>query len=279
MVRMRIRPVAITSAAALAAVAVAVIALNRGRPSTSPSTQRNVPAPTAAVPTTPRALSNRLSATDLALRRAIDAWRANGGLALGAPPEKVTRPARYMQRALRLLSYRSRLAEATIRRLPAPLASETRQVTAALHDLHRLSAGWPAHRVRIGPPDPLGRLLDYYRAAERRFGVRWQVLAAVNFVESAFGRLRSRSVAGAQGPMQFIPSTWRIYGLGGNVSNPRDAILGAANLLRHSGAPDSYTRALYAYNPSPLYVDAVRRYSHLIARERDGLYLLYSWHP
>jgi hypothetical protein len=275
---MRIRPLAIASAAALAGVAV-VIALDRGRPSTAPSTQRNVPAPTAAIPTTPRALANRLSATDLALRRAIDAWRANGGLALGAPPEEVTAPARYMQRALRLLSHRSRLAEATIRRLPAPLASETRQVTAALHDLYRLSAGWPAHRVRIGPPDPLGRLLDYYRVAQRRFGVRWQVLAAVNFVESAFGRLRSRSVAGAQGPMQFIPSTWRVYGLGGDVSEPRDAILGAANLLRHSGAPDSYARALYAYNPSPLYVDAVRRYSHLIARDRDALYLLYSWHP
>ena len=99
-------------------------------------------------------------------------------------------------------------------------------------------------------------LADYLEA-ERRFGVAWQVLAAVNFVESAFGRLRNASTAGAQGPMQFLPSTWRAYGLGGDIDDPRDAILGAANYLHASGAPRDYRRALFAYNHSPAYVDAV----------------------
>jgi membrane-bound lytic murein transglycosylase B len=96
-------------------------------------------------------------------------------------------------------------------------------------------------------------------------------------VESAFGRVRSASVAGAQGPMQFIPATWRTYGLGGDVNDPHDAILGAANLLSQAGAPASYARALYAYNPSPLYVDAVQRYARVLAQDRDAVYFLYCW--
>jgi soluble lytic murein transglycosylase-like protein len=233
--------------------------------------------PGAAGPTTPQTLSARLSAADGALRRAIHRWRRDGQPARGAPPDELTLQAVYVQRAMRLLSRRPRLAEATIRRLPSRLARETRDLTGALRDLHQLSAGWPAHHVRTGPPQPLGKLLSYYRVAQRRFGVGWPVLAAVNLVESAFGRARNASVAGAQGPMQFLPATWRIYGLGGDIRDPRDAILGAANLLHHAGAPGSYTRALYAYNPSRLYVDAVRRLARLIARDHDAVYFLYSW--
>ncbi len=103
------------------------------------------------------------------------------------------------------------------------------------------------------------------------------MLAAVNFVESAFGRLRNDSVAGAQGPMQFIPSTWAAFGMGGDVRDPHDAILGAANYLRSSGAPGDYRRALYAYNPSPLYVDSVRAYARRMARSPRAFYRFYSW--
>jgi membrane-bound lytic murein transglycosylase B len=61
--------------------------------------------------------------------------------------------------------------------------------------------------------------------------------------------------------MQFMPATWAAYGLGGDVHDPRDAILGAANLLHANGSPGDDARALYRYNPSSLYVDAVRRYA------------------
>jgi membrane-bound lytic murein transglycosylase B len=126
-------------------------------------------------------------------------------------------------------------------------------------------------------PAPLDELLHSYREAERRFGVDWQTLAAINLVESSFGRAHSDSVAGARGPMQFIPATWRTYGLGGNIYDPHDAVLGAANYLHASGAPASYARALFSYNRSRLYVDAVLRYARLIASDRRTIYLLYSW--
>src|SRR5438309_2285871 len=123
----------------------------------------------------------------------------------------------------------------------------------------------PARAIKVGPAAPAATLLGDYREAERRFQVPWSVLAAVNFVESKFGKLRSASAAGAQGPMQFMPATWRRYGLGGDVDDPHDAILGAANYLRASGAPNHLRRALHAYNPSSSYVDAVLRYARIIA--------------
>jgi membrane-bound lytic murein transglycosylase B len=91
--------------------------------------------------------------------------------------------------------------------------------------------------------------------------------------------VKSDSVAGAKGPMQFIPSTWRIYGHGGDIHDPHDAILAAANLLHANGAPASYARALRSYNDSGLYVDAVTRYAREIAANPYGLYYLYCWLP
>jgi soluble lytic murein transglycosylase-like protein len=131
--------------------------------------------------------------------------------------------------------------------------------------------------IRTQPPQPAGVLLGYYREAEDRFGVAWQVLAAVNYTESKFGRVVSASSAGAQGPMQFIPSTWAAYGLGGDVHDPHDAILGAANYLHASGAPGNYRIALYHYNPVPQYVDAVMRYARQMTRDARTFYAYYNW--
>src|SRR6185436_2312000 len=129
---------------------------------------------------------------------------------------------------------------------------------------------------RTGPAEPAAQLRTYYGEAQRRFHVAWYVLAAVNSVESAFNKLRNSSTAGAQGPMQFIPSTWRRYGLGGNVHDPHDAILGAANYLHANGAPSNYRRALYRYNPSWLYVDAVLRYANRFRADPRAFYVFYS---
>jgi membrane-bound lytic murein transglycosylase B len=95
-------------------------------------------------------------------------------------------------------------------------------------------------------------------------------------VESAFNKLRNNSATGAQGPMQFMPATWRAYGLGGDIRDPHDAILGAANYLRANGAPRDNRRALFHYNPSPLYVDAVLRYAREIQIDRRAFYEYYA---
>ena len=145
-----------------------------------------------------------------------------------------------------------------------------------MREVRRLATPQPLGRFRTRGPAPAAALQRYYREAERRFGVGRHVLAAVNYVESAFGKLRSASVAGAQGPMQFLPATWRAYGLGGDVHEPRDAILGAANYLRANGAPREYRRALFAYNRSPLYVDAVLRYARRIRADRRAFLTYYS---
>jgi soluble lytic murein transglycosylase-like protein len=222
------------------------------------------PPPDAPVPTTPRALAASLTATDRALRD-------------DPAPEALELHVLYLQRSLRLLSRHPPLAARTLPRLGPRLRANVRDVTTALRNLRRLSAGWPPHKIRTGDPEPLERLRSHYAAAQRRFGVGAHVLAAVNLVESDFGRLRNNSVAGAQGPMQFMPATWRTYGLGGDIQDPHDAILGAANLLRQNGAPRDYARALYRYNPSPLYVDAVRRYARMIDRDRAALRVLYHF--
>src|SRR4029453_19662794 len=81
---------------------------------------------------------------------------------------------------------------------------------------------------------------------------------------------------GARGPMQFLPATWRAYGLGGTVPAPHDAHLGAANYLHANGAPRNYRRALFRYNPSGFYVDAVLRYTRLIRDDPRMFFVLYS---
>jgi soluble lytic murein transglycosylase-like protein len=151
-----------------------------------------------------------------------------------------------------------------------------RNELAARRELGRLSSPRPLSAFRTGPAAPAGRLRAHYAEAQRRFRVAWNVLAAVNYVESAFNKLRNASTAGAQGPMQFVPATWRAYGLGGNVHDPHDAILGAANYLHANGAPGNYRRALYHYNPSWLYVDAVLRYASRIRADPRAYYVVYS---
>jgi hypothetical protein len=131
--------------------------------------------------------------------------------------------------------------------------------------------------IRTGPPEPPDLLREHYERAQERFGVRWELLAAVNFVESGFGRLRNSSVAGARGPMQFIPATWEAYGMDGDIEDPRDAILGAANYLSASGAPEDQEGALFAYNRSTSYGEAVSRHAEAIDRDPRHFYALYSW--
>lgn len=229
----------------------------------------SLPAPNAAIPGSPRLLAETLTRTERSLDQAIDRWDK-----ATSPPRDVTLYALYEQRIIRVLGETPRLARAVAMLDPA-VASDV----AARVDLRALVASAPVPRAspEVGPAAPAARLIAWYREAQRRFHVRWQLLAAVNFVESAFGKVRNTSTAGAQGPMQFERETWRAYGLGGNIQDPHDAILGAANYLAANRGVTRERDALYHYNPSRLYVDAVLRYTNRIARDSHAFFRYYSW--
>jgi len=232
------------------------------------------PPPDAPLPSTPALVAKSLAQTDADLRTAIAAWSPKSAPA----PRAVVLDALYEQRLYRLLARNAKLADATLPALPPRLRTATRDLLVAHRELYRLTPPLPARTtIKVGAAAPAATLLEYYREAQRRFHVTWDVLASVNFVESKFGKLRNSSAAGAQGPMQFIPSTWARYGLGGNVHDTRDAILGAANYLHASGASGDVRRALHAYNPSPSYVDAVLRYARRMRLDRTMFYELYNW--
>jgi hypothetical protein len=106
-------------------------------------------------------------------------------------------------------------------------------------------------------------LLPIYQAAGMQYGVRWEVLAAINEIETDYGRNLNISSAGAVGWMQFMPPTWAMYGVDANGDgvkdpfNPVDAIFAAARYLRAAGADTDIRRAVFAYNHADWYVDSV----------------------
>jgi membrane-bound lytic murein transglycosylase B len=236
------------------------------------------PAPDAVLPRGPVAIAQQLENVDAGLRQSQSGWQAaDPQLAAPAAPQDVQLWALRQQRLLMSLRDHPSLARAVLARLRGTLRGATESTLTAMVELKRLSpAHPPKRRWKVGPALPAGQLLELYRESERRTGVAWHVLAAVNFVESAFNKLRNESIAGAQGPMQFMPSTWASYGHG-DVHDPRDAIPAAARFLRAAGAPASYSRALYRYNPSQLYVDAVLRYARRMQRSGRAFLTYYAW--
>jgi membrane-bound lytic murein transglycosylase B len=225
----------------------------------------------------PQQVADEITQNDAALRQAIDSWRATGDPPASPPPEAVSSEAIELQDQVRFLARHPNLTARVMPLLSGNVRAEIRRLVAASSALIRLSAGIPDKKFKVGPPPTLAELVGHYDKAKRRIGVDQHYLAAIHFVETKFGKVKSNSVAGAQGPMQFIPSTWQIYGRGGNIRDPHDAILAAARLLRANGAPGRYGRALFAYNPSRLYVAAVHHYAKLIARDPYALYFLYTW--
>ncbi|MEX2421430.1 MAG: lytic transglycosylase domain-containing protein, partial [Actinomycetota bacterium] len=221
-----------------------------------------VPEPGARIPREASALARELEVTWTARRAAVDVWVGSGGTATWPPPDAVELLVLREQQIYRLLASLHRLADRVLDRVPASLAAEALanvRAGAALYEHFTPLQEVPDFRTR--PPQPADVLLGYFEAAEERFGVEWEVLAAVMLIETRMGRVISRSSAGAQGPMQFLPATWDAYGLGGEVHEERDAVMGAANYLVASGAPRDYPEALYHYNPVDAYVTAVIQYA------------------
>jgi Transglycosylase SLT domain len=130
---------------------------------------------------------------------------------------------------------------------------------------------------RIEPPIPADQLMGYYHAAEGESGVAWNYLAAINLVETRFGSIVGVSTAGAEGPMQFLPSTFASYGNGGDVNSPRDSIMAAGRYLAANGFASDRDRAVYGYNHSHQYVQAVDQYAALIASDPAAFPTFYRW--
>ncbi len=233
---------------------------------------------TTPIDTAPAPLATQLETVDAQLVRSIEAWAASGGTRSWPPPSTLVEQAVTEQRIFGTLALHPALLRHVLAKLPAGLKAEAlANATAAEKLLSLVQPSSHAVTFKTRAPLPADALLADYRTAQRRFGVPWQVLAAVNLVESRFGRVISNSSAGAQGPMQFIPATWAAYGLGGNVHDPHDAIMGAANYLQASGAPGDVAGALYHYNPAPSYVRAVLLYAHEMMRDPRTFYAYYNW--
>ena len=134
----------------------------------------------------------------------------------------------------------------------------------------------PPAAWRIVAPAPAAELEGYYKEASQATGVPWPVLAAVHLVETRMGRIRGESSAGAQGPMQFLPSTWAAYGQG-DINSNHDAIMTAARYLKANGAPERLDDAIFRYNHSRHYVEAVKAYAGRIAEDTKSFAGYHEW--
>src|SRR3954471_20272412 len=120
-------------------------------------------------------------------------------------------------------------------------------------------------------------LLPIYQSCGTEYGIPWQVLASINKIETAFGTNLNVSSAGAEGWMQFIPSTWAAYGVDANDDgrkdpyNPVDAICAAARYLRAAGGDKDIRQAIFAYNHADWYVDEVLLYANQYGKLPDAL--------
>jgi soluble lytic murein transglycosylase-like protein len=212
-----------------------------------------------------QALANPALAIAPGVRRALE--RGEGAAVIASLADLTTSPAGPLL-VLRIERGAAVTQAASIER--------TREVVAALADLPL------GERPRVllepapgdladatGPPPPrageLESLKPVYLQAGMRHGINWKVLAAINVVETGLGTNMGMSSAGAVGWMQFMPGTWRAYGVdasGDGIADPNDpydAIESAAIYLEASGARRDIRRALYSYNHAWWYVDQVLR--------------------
>ncbi|WP_148572416.1 lytic transglycosylase domain-containing protein [Nocardioides caldifontis] len=196
-----------------------------------------------------------------------------------AGAEELRLAGRFEQRAARGLARGpEEVRDEVLARLGGAVRSRTRAHVEAAGLLDALTE--PQLRLprwRIVEPPPPAELLRHYRYAAREVGVPWQHLAAIHLVETRMGRIRGVSSAGALGPMQFLPTTWELYGEGGDIRDVRDSILAAARLLRANGAPGDMAGAVWHYNPSDNYVGAVLRYAEQLRRAPESYRGYWHW--
>lgn len=195
-----------------------------------------------------------------------------------SPEQVLAVAARRQQVAYRTLGAHPEWDAIARPRVPAALLAvydrniDARRHLMALTDPKTTMPAW-----RVVPPVPANELLESYRASEAASGVPWNYLAAINFVETGFGRINGVSDDAAQGPMQFLPSTFAAYGNGGDIHSPRDSIMAAGRLLAANGFATNRDRAIWGYNHSDHYVQAVNDYAAVIGGDPAGFASYYRW--
>ena len=194
------------------------------------------------------------------------------------PEPVLTTVARRQQAAYRTIGRHSEW-DAIIRpRIPSSLLQTYDRNVDARRQLYPMTeAKDTVPAWRIVPPAPADALMDYYREAEAATGVGWNYLAAINLIESRFGSIEGDSTAGAQGPMQFLPSTFDAYGNGGDIHSPRDSIMAAGRYLAANGFTSDRDRAIFRYNNATQYVRAVNDYAAVLAADPGAFAGYYRW--
>ncbi len=249
------------------------------------------------VPPNPHHEAARIISAELAMSQALEHMRAIAAqppavglvdsiqrqLALDGAAYDYRNGARQEElRIYELASYAS-VQDSVLPLVSPTVATPLGDAVAALHSLYILSGIDQYYLVNVhfvhpySDAQPVDSLLSYYMEAQQKYSVNWSYLASINFIESNFGRVNGPSSAGAEGPMQFIPGTWDEYGQGGNINDPHDAILAAARLLVHNGAPGNMTQAIWHYNNDYDYVDAVEFFARAMRADPTFLDRLYYW--
>lgn len=246
-------------------------------PAAPPSTTMSTTHPPASTPAAPVGAQPRLAADPV--RLADDLVADERALRDPSTPEPaLTQAARRQQVAYRAIGRHPEWDGIIRPRIPGELVAfydrnvdARRQLATLAHPKDTLPA-W-----RINPPPPADMLLSAYRDAEAASGVDWHYLAAINLIETHFGSVAGDSTAGAQGPMQFMPSTFAAYGLGGDIHSPRDSIMAAGNYLAANGFADNPDHALFRYNNADAYVRAVTDYATAMAADPAAFGAFYRW--
>jgi hypothetical protein len=248
--------------------------------STAPTAAATVLASTTAVaasPNTPEGAQPRLASDPAQLADDLVADE----LALRGPSTAepaLVAAARREQAAYRAIGRHPEWDAITRPRIPPSLVDVYDRNVDARRQLTAMSyVGDTLPAWHIEPPVPADQLMSYYHAAESESGVGWNYLAAINFIETHFGSIVGLSTAGAQGPMQFLPSTFAAYGQGGDINSPRDSIMAAGRFLAANGFANDRDHAIYRYNNANEYVRAVDQYAAVIASDPAAFAGYHRW--